>query len=823
MRKSRPTSSMAAAFRRDYLRISALPTLLLLTLVIIGSVASTNYSLLLMNESVSHLNDSAEQQLRSSGKDVVRTKARDVARQVEIYLRAHPDARLEELQHDPYFQSIAVQHVGQTGYTCLYEAETSVMRFHPNEELVDRPMRFLADSLPSWWEIFEPSLNGQETSGYYSWLEADGTVREKYMTMTPVGQELGGRQVMIAATTYMDEFLQPLMATRASRERASERYESFAYRQAFLVALGTAIVILLTLLAVRLLGRRATNKYIRPIETLAEAAARVGQGDWQREENAALLGRKDELGDLARAFRTMREQLSELVGRLEQRVDDLTTTRDALRRSEERYRGLFEGVPVGQYRTCPKGRFLAANPTLLEMLGFEDQEAISSVNARDCYVHPEDRERWQRSMEEHGVVRDFELQLRRTDGEVIWAKNTARIVRDDDGRVVCYEGTLEDISERKRTADALLRSERNLRSTLDSIGDGVIATDASGNVSRMNPIAEALTGWSSDEAKGRALHDVVRLADPESHEPILAALERVREEPQPTVAQRYVLVAKTGERRLVSERVSPIRDEASAIVGVVAVIRDVTEEARLQEQLLQARKMDSIGRLAGGIAHDFNNMLTGILGAAQLLQNPNCPDALRAKYSKLIQDTAGRAADLTQKLLAFSRKGRLALGPVDINDVIRGVVDILEHTIDRRIHLELELSRDRLVTVGDPAQLQNVVLNLAVNARDAMPQGGTLTIASSLCEVEQDDRGSVSSAPESGTYVRVRVSDTGTGMSDDVLDHVFEPFFTTKSVGKGTGLGLATAYGTVREHGGTIEVTSAPGKGSTFDVYLPAD
>jgi len=255
--------------------------------------------------------------------------------------------------------------------------------------------------------------------------------------------------------------------------------------------------------------------------------------------------------------------------------------------------------------------------------------------------------------------------------------------------------------------------------------------------------------------------------------------------------------------------------------SVLSAVMDITEQKRLQAQLHQAHKMDVIGQLAGGIAHDFNNMLAGIMAAAELLQRRLAGDARNQKLAATIVDAATRSAELTRDLLTFSRKGKIAVQPVHLNETITSVVALLERTIDKQIRIRTRLGALDPVVLGDATQLQNALLNLGVNARDAMPRGGTLTIATSVIMRHGSGSPQSGSTLAAGTYLQITVSDTGVGMTPQVMEHIFEPFFSTKETGKGTGLGLAAVYGTVRNLDGKITVQSEPGLGSNFTLYLP--
>ncbi|OGV89766.1 MAG: hypothetical protein A3K19_05100, partial [Lentisphaerae bacterium RIFOXYB12_FULL_65_16] len=259
------------------------------------------------------------------------------------------------------------------------------------------------------------------------------------------------------------------------------------------------------------------------------------------------------------------------------------------------------------------------------------------------------------------------------------------------------------------------------------------------------------------------------------------------------------------------------------------VMADITErkqaEAALresEERLRQVEKMDAIGQLAGGIAHDFNNQLTGVLGYADLLYD-RLDDVRLKRYAENIRTAARRSADLTAKLLAFARKGQYLSVPVDMHHLVAEAVAILQHSIDKRIHLELLLRANATVVTGDPSQLENALLNLGLNARDAMPDGGTLTFETQVAYLDAATCAKHPGELQPGDYLQLTVTDTGHGMSDEVKQHLFEPFFTTKPVGKGTGMGLAAVYGTIGNHRGAITASSTVGCGTTFTIYLPLD
>lgn len=381
----------------------------------------------------------------------------------------------------------------------------------------------------------------------------------------------------------------------------------------------------------------------------------------------------------------------------------------------------------------------------------------------------------------------------------------------------------------KHAMDRKIREkEAWLATILKSIGDGVVVTDIHGKISFMNPVAEMLTGWKLNEAQSRPLPDLIFLES----KGVRLDLNRLI---QDVIQWKKVLhlpdiIIKPGGRSEevpIDDCIAPLIDTDGNVMGVVLVFKDITErrlaedeKEKIQAQLLHAQKMEAIGLLAGGIAHDFNNLLTVIEGNTNLaMMKINDGNELFQDLVE-IESAAERAADLTNQLLLFSRKQPMNFGAIPLNDVIRRMTKMLKLLIGEDVRLITHLDANLGPVYGDRGTIEQIIMNLAVNARDAMPEGGSLTIGTRQLQVHADD---VESMPEarSGTFACMTVSDTGEGMSEEVIPHIFEPFFSTKTPGKGTGLGLSVVYGIVKQHDGWVRVSSEPGKGTAFFVYLP--
>jgi two-component system cell cycle sensor histidine kinase/response regulator CckA len=388
--------------------------------------------------------------------------------------------------------------------------------------------------------------------------------------------------------------------------------------------------------------------------------------------------------------------------------------------------------------------------------------------------------------------------------------------------------TLEMASHRHGLERALRDSERRYAQTLSSIGDAVLATDVYGRITYMNPIAEALTGWTLADAKGSPIGAVLSFTRGAGSQAVSPSVEVL----QAGHALRFdaddlFLTSRNAAVIPIDSSAAPITDANGCITGVVMAIRDIRgrrlaenalEDA--QEELFQAQKMESLGRLASGVAHDFNNLLAVINGCAEMaLEDPSLSGETRVLLTDIVQ--AGlRGASVTRQFTAFGRRESLRPQSLDLNELVTNLVARLHRLIREDIELSLELASVPVVAFADPIQVEQIVTNLVVNARDAMPSGGRLTVGIRSVQVSEADARETGAEP--GHYAVLTVSDTGNGIDEAIRGHIFEPYFTTKGVGGGSGLGLATVYGIAKQSGGSVAVRSALGQGSSFAVYLPA-
>jgi len=368
---------------------------------------------------------------------------------------------------------------------------------------------------------------------------------------------------------------------------------------------------------------------------------------------------------------------------------------------------------------------------------------------------------------------------------------------------------------------AWIDSKTLLTSTLASIGDAVVVTNRHGVVTFLNPVAETLAGWSCAHARGKRSSEVLHLIAEGTREAVEDPLARtLRERTMTGLDDHCLLVSRSGVEVPVEHVAAPVRSEEGKLRGAIVVFRDISKRRQLAEQSTHAEKMDAVGRLADGVAGDFNNVITMITGYADLL-HAGIPQAspLR-RYVDEIVHAGERAAALTRQLMAFSRGSTAQPRVLDLNSVITTMEPMLRRQMGQSIELILLTTRGLGPVRADPSQIEQVILNLAVNARDAMPSGGKLVIETTNADIEEGAE-STNLGLKPGPYVMLAVSDTGIGMDAETRSRLFEPFFTTKAPGKGSGLGLSTVYGIVKQSDGQITVYSQPGCGTIFEVYLP--
>jgi PAS domain S-box-containing protein len=588
--------------------------------------------------------------------------------------------------------------------------------------------------------------------------------------------------------------------------------------------------------AERLYGYTAREIIGRPIDTLCPADRQAEQRGFT--ESVARTGkplhvetvrlRKD--GSTVRVALTL-SPLQDAAGRIAggsaiaRDISERDRAEEALRFEQFLLRTLMDSLPDPIYFKDRQSRFIRGNQALARKMGADHPDQLVGKTDHDFFA-PNHADAALK--DEQDIVRTGQpivnLEEREVwpDGREAWASTTKMPLRDASGSIVGTFGISRDITERREAERRLLESEARFRTAFMTGTDAyLIAGLTDGRIYEANDQFLAMYGFRRDEVIGRSSLELGLWPDPDQRRTLIARLTAEGQVRNFEVLARR----KSGEPFPVVASVAVLPGDGRPLI--LSVIRDVSELRRsqqalqrMEEQFRQSQRLEAVGRLAGGVAHDFNNILTAISGHSSLLAESLAPDDPRREDVEGIRTAAQRAAALTRQLLAFSRKQVLQMRVLDVNEVVRALDTMLRRVIGEDIRLDLVLASDLAPVRADPGQLEQVIMNLAVNARDAMPGGGRLTIETANVALEEPDAAAPSALP-SGPHVMVSVADTGVGMDAETQSHIFEPFFTTKEVGKGTGLGLSTVYGIVKQSGGSIWASSEPGRGATFRIYLP--
>ena len=501
-------------------------------------------------------------------------------------------------------------------------------------------------------------------------------------------------------------------------------------------------------------------------------------------------------------------------------ITDRKRTEQALRERDERFQQLADNInEVFFVQDIQFRETLYISPAYEKVWGRTCQSLYDQPRSFLDPVPPEDRVRLIASIARNQQGEDggdVDFRVVRPDGDIRWMLAHAVPVRNAQGEVYRIAGVALDITERRRAEEALRANEQRLRTLFETVHLLVLGLDVQGDVEYVNPFFLELTGYTRDEVIGRRWFEFVPNTQRGPMEGVFGELV----EREAHAHYENPIVTKKGEERLIAWNNNVRRDAQGRPTGTLSIGEDITERQRLEQQLRQAQKMEAIGRLAGGVAHDFNNVLTAIFGYTDLMSEDLPPDSPLQRDVAEVRKAAQRAAGLTRQLLAFSRQQVLEPVVLNANDLIEDFEKMLGRMIGEDVELRLALARDLGNVRADPGQVQQVLMNLVVNARDAMPTGGKLVIETANADLSQPYV-ELHQPVVPGQYVMLAVTDTGVGMSADIKIRIFEPFFTTKEKGKGTGLGLSTVYGIVKQSGGYVWVYSEPGRGTTFKIYLP--
>jgi len=561
------------------------------------------------------------------------------------------------------------------------------------------------------------------------------------------------------------------------------------------------IVVLLMAIGIGVIFGRWVSK---PVSIIEESLTQIGSGKLQLPE---LQKRHDEYKKLALALEQADKNLNQ---------------------SQTQVHLLLDSTAEAIYGLDIEGNCTFVNQACLDMLGYIDDSSLLGRNMHEL-IHHSHNDGSHYPVEECHIYRAFKRQLgTHIDYEVLWREDGSSFTAEywshpifDENKCVGAVVTFLDITERLEAQKKLLERERGLALTLDSIGDAVIVTDVKGKITRMNPIAVGLTGWTVDEARGKPLPMVFQIINEETRKSVADPVEKVlRTGKVSDLVDHTVLISKDGTEYLIADSAAPIIDENEKIIGVILVFRDVTQQYQTEDALRRSQKMDAIGQLSGGIAHDFNNQLGIIVGYLDFLGKHVADDSQPKKWVEISTNATLRCMDLTRQLLSFSRTKSNKKVVVDVNAKLRELETMFTRSVTPAVDVEYSLADDIWLTEIDPGEFQDAILNLVINSRDAMPDGGKLLIETSNIYLDEDYV-ALNPDAQAGDYVQLLLSDNGSGMDKKTQDHVFEPFYTTKPKDKGTGLGMSMVYGFIKRFNGFIKIYSEVNVGTTLRLYLP--
>ena len=501
-------------------------------------------------------------------------------------------------------------------------------------------------------------------------------------------------------------------------------------------------------------------------------------------------------------------------------ITELNHYQSELEKSADRFQTLFNVLPFSCVINDPQGRFLLANKYFCQTAQKSlDQIVGCSSEELGRKLDPIAAEKITNEIIRNGSVNNIEA--------TVYVDDQARSILYS-SRMIEWEGekailsATVDITDKNLAVSALQASEENLRVTLNSIGDAVITTDMKGNVTRMNPIAQQLTGWNAGEAGGQPLNAVFHIVSALTREPIESPLQKIMATGQVVgLANHTMLISRNGDQYHIADSGAPIRNDNGKMIGVVLVFRDITGEYKLQEQLRQSQKMEAIGVLAGGIAHDFNNILSALMGFTDLAKLQAGDNEKLKRYLNSVSSASLRARDLVQHILTFSRKADIKKHFVYLIPILKETLKFIRASLPANIQIRQQINVKSAQVFGDSTQLHQVLMNLFTNAAHAMKErGGQLDVTLDSVMLDEVDTHHFEKI-NPGRYFHLTISDTGCGIPKGVMDRIFEPFFTTKKRKEGTGMGLSTVYGILQEMGGAISVYSEDGIGTTFKVLIP--
>ena len=692
-------------------------------------------------------------------------------------------ALIAEVNISHLWQDVARIKIGQSGYAYLVDNQGRFVAYQKPTEVLQR----YGENVSGLPPVNEFVNNGREETGEVR--KYDGLF----------GQEVIGVYAPIKGTNWAVIVEQPI----------SEAYASISKMKKYLLYL-----LFFSIIIAGGLGWYVSRRMIGPIRTLTDAAQRLGDGEL--ETRFLNVQRQDEVGVLSNAFIKMQKDLQVLYTGLKQKVDELEATQEALKKSEEQYRLLIENQLDFIVKMDLDGRFLFVSPSYCKLFGETEQELLGREFIGR--IHEDD---WNSILEETERLLQaphkayLEHRTLTADGWM-WIGWQFTAVRDEKGEVVSIIGVGRDINDRMIAEAALKESEEKFRTLVEESPLGVSIIKKNGSYHYINPQFINIFGYTlEDIPTGR---DWFRKAFPDETYRHTVVANWKKDHAQAGVGEsrplNLTVTCKDGSTKEISFRTVTMEN-----LDQFVIYEDITEKVKIEQQLQQTRKFEAIGTLAGGIAHDFNNLLMGLQGRASLMAVDMEASHPHMEHINAIEEYIHSATDLTKQLLGFARGGKYEVKPININELVTASSSMFGRT-RKEIRIHTKLHEPPPVAEVDRNQIEQVLLNIYINAWQSMPEGGMLFIETKVVDFDELSPRYHQLAP--GSYVKVSITDSGTGMDEVTRQKIFDPFFTTKEKGRGTGLGLASAYGIVSNHGGLITVYSEVGHGATFNIYLPA-
>ncbi len=686
------------------------------------------------------------------------------------------------------------------------------------EPSVERPeFELLFNTCPGLYLVLDPQF--QIVAVTDSYLEATKTVRNNILGQNifdvfpddPNEEATGVRNLRasleyvranrVADTMAVQRY--PIRVTEGDQERFELRYWSPTNSPVRSPTDGTLKYIIHRV--------EDVTEYIQSVGQPSDTTALLMRDRMQRTE-AEIFARAQEIQQANQQLKVAHAELRRLNELLEQRSAE---REEMLKSSDERFRLLVDGVrEYAIFMLDPHGTIISWNQGAERIYGYDESEALGQNY--DIFFTQADRVAGVPIKEittaiQHGSADEQGWRLRK-DGKQFWASGVLTALLDEAGRVRGFARISRDMTKSRR-------AETLLRSIVDTAIDGIITIDAAGVIRTFNKAAQDMFGYEAAEVIGRKIDMLMPEPYHSQHDQYIGNYLRTGDAKIIGVGREVEGLRKNGKRFPIDLAISEFHHDDQ--LGFTGLVRDITERKELERQYRHSQKMQAVGTLAGGIAHDFNNLLTVIIGYCELLTSHLPGDSSEAHLVGEVHHAGTRAALLTRQLLTFSRQQANRPVTVDLNCVVKDCARMLERLISEDIHLETQAPPQPCFIRADPSQMEQVIFNLAINARDAMPQGGNLTIATSILSAQDAQPGDVPLDCVSKDLVLLQVTDDGEGIEPEIQSRIFEPFFTTKGVGKGTGLGLSVVDGIVRQAGGCLRLTSESGKGTSFSIYFP--